>query len=172
MSKLPSCYSHVTKPRFRHTRTPAPKELNNYRPASLTRHDSFVTNLHWQQPSVEPCFQIPHPTGAHMHATAFVGPTETENSNNRIRARSTSFSNSTRSNLPLVNNLSHHLASPQAQKCQASNNVMPDPRRVFEQDKHVRMSPLAPSIMQETSVYHSDYVPVEPKRCSRSDYIQ
>ena len=79
-----------------------------------------------------------------MQPAAFAGSTETESSNDRIRARSTSFSNSTRSNLPLVNNLSQHLASPQ--KYQASNTT-PDSRRVFEQDKHVRTSP--PSRMQE-----------------------
>ena len=136
----------------RDTRTPAPKELNDYRPAPPTRHDSYVADP--QQLPVEPHSQIPHPADAHMQPAAFVGPTETERSNDRIRTRSTSFSNSTRPNIPPVSNLSQHLASPQ--QYQASNNVMPDPRRVFEQDKHARTSP--PSRMQETSVYHSGYV--------------
>jgi hypothetical protein len=133
----------------RDTRTPAPRD---YPPAPLTRHDSYVADP--QQPPVETRSQIPHPADTHMQPAAFVGPTETERSNDRIRTRSTSFSNSTRPNLPPVNNLSQPLASPQ--QYQSSNNVMPDPRRVFEQDKHVRTSP--PSRMQETSVYHSDYV--------------
>ena len=133
----------------RDTRTPAP---GDYPPAPLTRHDSYVADP--QQAPVEPRSQIPHPADAHMQPAAFVGPTETERSNNRIRTRSTSFSNSTRPNLPPVNNLSQHLAS--TQQYQATNNVMPDPRQVFEQDKHVRTSP--PSRRQETSVYNSDYV--------------
>jgi hypothetical protein len=136
----------------RDTRTPAPRELNDYRPGPLTRRDSYVADP--QQPPVEPRSQISHPADAHMQPAAVVGPTETERSNDRIRTRSTSFSNSTRPNLPPVNNLIQHLASPQ--QYQLSNGVMPDSRRVFEQDKHVRTSP--PSRMQETSVYHSDYV--------------
>ena len=137
----------------RDTRTPAPKELNDYRPAPLTRRDSYVADP--QQPPVEHRSQIPHPADAHLQSAAFVGPTETERSNDRIRTRSTSFSNSTRPNLPPVNNLNQHLVvSPQ--QYQASNNAIPDPRRVFEQDKPVRTSP--PSRIQETSVCHSDYV--------------
>ena len=141
----------------RDTRTPAPKELDDHRPA-LTRHDSYVADL---QPSpVEPRSQIPHPADAHKPPAAFVGPTETEIPNDRIRTRSTSFSKSTRPKLPPANNVSQHLASPQ--QYQTPNNVMPDSRRVFEQeqDRHVRTSP--PSRIQETSGYQSDYL--EPDR--------
>ena len=143
----------------RDTRTPAPKELHDYQPASLTRHDSYIAD-HRQSP-VEHHSEIPHPADAHKQPAAFVGPalTETERSNDRIRTRSTSFSKSTRPNLSPVNNLSQHLVSPQ--QYPASNNPMPDSRRVFEQDKHVRTSP--PSGMQENFVYHSDYaVPDHP----------
>lgn len=142
----------------RDTRTPAPKELNDHRPASLSRHESYIADPH--QSPVKPRSQIPHPADAHKQPTAFVGPTETERSSDRIRTRSTSFSNSTRPNLPLANNLSQHLASPQ--QYQASNILMPDSRRVLEQDKNVRTSP--PSRMQETFVSRSDYVvPDHPK---------
>ena len=136
----------------RDTRTPAPKESNDYRPAPLSRHDSYVTDP--QQFSVEPRSKIPHPADVHKQTAAFVGPAETERSSDRIRTRSSSFSNSTRPNLPPVSNLSQHVTSPQ--QYQASNNVTPDSRRGFEQDKHVRSSP--PSRMQETSVHRSDYV--------------
>lgn len=134
----------------RDTRTPAPRETNDYRPAPPTQHDSYVADT--QQPPVEPRSQIPHPADAHMQPAAFVGPTETERSNDRIRTRSTSFSNSTRPNLPPVNNLSQHLPSPQ--RYQPLNNAVSDPRRVFEPEKQVRTSP--PSRMQETSAYHSE----------------
>ena len=147
----------------RDTRTPAPRELNDYRPAPLTRHDSYVADP--QQPPVEPRSKITHPADAHMQPAAFVGPTEKERSNDRIRTRSTSFSNSTRPNLPPVNNLNQHLASPQ--QYQSSNNA--NPRRVFEQDKHVRTSP--PSRVQETSVYHSDYVDLDHSNDVRGQAI-
>ena len=135
----------------RDTRTPAPKELNDYRPELLSQRDSFIANT--QQSPVEPRSQISHPADAHRQPASLVGPTETERSNDRIRTRSTSFSNSTRPNLPPVSNLSQHPAPPQV-----SNNLMSDSRRVFEQvqDKHVRTSP--PSRMKETFVHHSDYV--------------
>ena len=113
-------------------------ELNDHRPAPLTRHDPYVATP--QHSPVEARSQIPHPTDTHKQPAAFVGPTETERSNDRIRTRSTSFSNSTRPNLPPANNLSQHPPSPQ--QYQASNNV--------------RTSP--PSKMQETYVHHSDYV--------------
>ena len=132
----------------RGTRTPAPKELNDYRPELLTRHDSCVAST--QQSPIEPRTPIPYPADAHKHPAAFVGPTETERSNDRIRTRSTSFSNSTRPNLPPVNNLSQHFTSPQA------SNLMSDSRRVSEQDKHVRTSP--PSRVKEPFIHHSDYV--------------
>jgi hypothetical protein len=141
----------------RDTRTPAPRESNDYRPVPLTVHDSYVADL--QQPLVEPRSQNLHPTDTHLQPAAFVGPTETKRSNDRTRTRSTSFSNSTRPNLPPVNNLGQHLSSPQ--QYQASNVTMPDPRRVSEQDKHVRPSP--PSRMQESSVYHSEYTEPEPR---------
>ena len=97
---------------------------------------------------------------SHLQPAAFVGPPiETESSNDRIRTRSTSFSNSTRPNLPPVNNGGQYLSS-SPQQYETPDITVPDRRRVPEQDKHVRTSP--PSRMQESSVYHSDYV--EPER--------
>ena len=48
----------------RNTRTPASKEFNDYRPAPLTRRDSYVADP--QQPPVELHSQIPHPADAHV----------------------------------------------------------------------------------------------------------
>ncbi|KAF8816783.1 hypothetical protein BYT27DRAFT_6377321 [Phlegmacium glaucopus] len=182
--ELPSRAAMASETR-RDTRTPAPRESNDYRPAPPTRHDSYVAEV--QKLSVDLRSNIPHPTDtrdmyqppstssptqlhfsppevegskqpAHLQPAAFIGSTEPERSNDRGRGRSTSFSSPTRPNLPPMNNQGQHLSS--SQQYQASSATMPDPRRVAEQDKPVRTSP--PSRVQEPSVYHSDYV--EPER--------
>ena len=165
----------------RDTRTPAPRESNDYRPAPPTRYDSYVDP---QKPPVEPHSKTPHPTDtrnmynpppltsspisdleapkpharSHLQPDTFVGPLDTERSNVRTRTRSTSFVHATRPNLPSpVSNLGQQ-PSP-SQQYHGSDLTFPDPRRVPEQDKPVRTSP--PSRMQENFVYHSDYVEPE-----------
>ena len=80
----------------RDTRTPAPRESDDYRPAPLMQHQSYLANP--QQPPVEPRSQIP----TNLQTAALIRPTETERSNDRIRTRSTSFSTSTQPSLPPV----------------------------------------------------------------------
>ena len=166
----------------RDTRTPALRESNDYRAAPPTLRDAYVADA--QKPPVENRPKLPHPTDprdmytqppltssptelrlspseSHPQPATFVTPTDTERSSDRIRGRSTSFSNSTRPTLPPMSGLSQQVSS--SQQYQAPNIAMPDPRRFSEQDKNVRTSP--PSRMQEASVYNSDYE--EPER--RSD---
>ena len=162
----------------RDTTTPAPP--NDYRRAPPTRRDSYAGDP--QKPPIEPrpCSidtrdvytsltssptQLRHspsdleafkpPPHPHLPPAAFTGPTEIERSNDRIRTRSISFSNSTRPDLSSLN-LGQHLSS--SQQCHSSNVGIPDPRRVSEQVKHVHTSPLR---TQEASVHHSDYVESE-----------
>jgi len=174
--ELPSRAAMASEMR-RDTRTPAPRESNDYRPAPPMRHDSYVADA--QKPPVELRSKIPHhtdprdmykpppltssptqlhlspseveaskpPARSHLQPATFVGPTETERPNDRGRRRSNSFSNSTRPNLPPVTNLGQHLSS--SQQYQVSGATLADSRRLSEQDKHVRTSP--PSRMQETS---------------------
>ena len=146
----------------RDCRTPAPRESNDYRPPRLTGHDSYVAE---PQPPVEPHSQNSHATDTHLQPAGFIGPTEIERSNDRIRTRSSSFSNSMRPNLPPVNNLGQHLSSPQ--QYQVSNVSMPDPGRVSEQDKHHT----SPPSMQESSVHHLHYVDPEHQNDVRGQAI-
>jgi hypothetical protein len=157
--ELPSRAAVATDMR-KDTRTPAPRESNEYRSKPSTGPESYVADP--QQPPVEPRSQGLHLTDTHLQPAAFIGPTE------RIRTRSTSFSNSARHNLPPVSNLGQHLSSPQKQY-QTSNVATSDPRRVSEQDKHVRTSP--PSKMQDSSVYHSDYMELERRNDVRGQAI-